>query len=130
MRELGLVLAFWAALAACIAPTPPEPPRQSPADEPLSRSGDGRVESTRATSPPAMAADQILVKFRDGTDAAAIERIARESGLRLLKVVSAPNLVLMVIVDGSSVDDARARLKAYPEVLYSEPNPTRSLKGD
>jgi hypothetical protein len=36
----------------------------------------------------------------------------------------------MSIVDGSSVDDVMARLKAYPEVLYSEPNTTRSLKGD
>lgn len=77
-----------------------------------------------------MAADQMLVKFRDGTDAATVERIGGEAGLRLLKVVSAPNLFLMLIVDGSSVDDVRARLKAYPEVLYSEPNTTRSLKGD
>lgn len=77
-----------------------------------------------------MVADQILVKFREGTDAAMIERIAREAGVQVLKLVSPPNLFLMLIVDGSSVDDAMARLKAYPEVLYSEPNYKRSLKGD
>ena len=130
MRELGLVMAFCAALVACVAQTPPESPRLPSAQEQSSQTGDMRIESTRATSSSAMAADQILVKFREGTDAATIERIGRETGLRLLKVVSAPNLVLMSIVDGSSVDDARARLKAYPEVLYSEPNTTRSLKGD
>jgi hypothetical protein len=77
-----------------------------------------------------MAANQLLVKFRDGTDAATIERIGREAGLRVIKVVSPPYLFLMSIADGSSVDSAMARLKAYPEVLYAEPNYTRSLKGD
>jgi hypothetical protein len=77
-----------------------------------------------------MAANQLLVKFRDGTDAATIERIGREAGLRVIKVVSPPYLFLMSIADGSSVDSAMARLKAYPVVLYAEPNYTRSLKGD
>ena len=77
-----------------------------------------------------MAANQILVKFREGTDAATVERIGRGAGLQVIKVVSPPNLYLMAIADGSSVDEAMARLKAYPEVLYSEPNYTRSLKGD
>lgn len=130
VRELGLFLAFCATLAACTAQTPPESPRLSSAQEQSSQTEDVRIESTHATSSSAMAANQILVKFREGTDAATIERIGREAGLRVIKVVSPPNLFLMSIVEGSSVDDARARLKAYPEVLYSEPNPTRSLKGD
>jgi hypothetical protein len=77
-----------------------------------------------------MVTDQLLVKFREGTDASTIERIGREAGLKVLKAVSPPGLCLMSIVDGSSVDDAMTRLKAYPEVLYSEPNYTRSLKGN
>jgi hypothetical protein len=130
VREIGLVLAFCAALTACVVQTPPESPRLSSAEDPSSRTGEGRIESPRPTSSPAMAADQILVKFREGTDTAAIQRIGREAGLRMIKVVSPPNLLLMSITDGSSVDDAMARLKAFPEVLYSEPNYTRSLKGD
>jgi hypothetical protein len=130
MRESGLVLAFCAALAACVAQAPPESPRPSSAPEQPLQTGEVRIESTRAPSPPAMAANQLLVKFRDGTDAATIERIGREAGLRVIKVVSPPYLFLMSIADGSSVDSAMARLKAYPEVLYAEPNYTRSLKGD
>ena len=74
--------------------------------------------------------NQVLVHFREGTDPSEIERIQGEAGVRILKAVSGKNLFLMKIMDGSSVEDAIRRLKAYPEVLYSEPNTTRSLKGD
>jgi hypothetical protein len=76
-----------------------------------------------------MAPDQVLVHFREGTDPREIERIQGEAGVRILKAVSGKNLFLMKVTDGSSVEDAIRRLKAYPEVLYSEPNYTRSLKG-
>jgi hypothetical protein len=77
-----------------------------------------------------MAPDQVLVRFREGTDPSEIQRIQGEAGVRILKAVSGKNLFLMKIMDGSAVEDAIKRLKTYPEVLYSEPNYTRSLKGD
>jgi len=77
-----------------------------------------------------MVIDQVVVKFREGTDGKTIEHIQREVGLQMLKVISAPNLLLMRIEGGSSVEDVVSRLKAYPEVLYSEPNYKRSVKGN
>ena len=77
-----------------------------------------------------MVPGQVLVRFREGTDPRAIERIQGEAGVRMLKAVSGNSLYLMKIVDGSSVEDAVRRLKIYPEILYAEPNYTRGLKGN
>jgi hypothetical protein len=68
------------------------------------------------------------VQFRAGTDQSAIERIQGEAGVRILKAVSGNTLFLMKIMDGSSVENSIRRLKAYPEILYAEPNYGRGLK--
>lgn len=77
-----------------------------------------------------MHTDQVLVKFREGTDIGAIKRIAQEAGLERLKVVSSPNLYLMRAENGTALEEAIGRLKAYPEVLYVERNYPRALKGN
>lgn len=69
---------------------------------------------------------QILVKFKDGTDTQAIEAIQRELHLKTIKIVSSPNLYLMKILDGSSVERTVERLRNYEEVKYSEPNYVRT----
>jgi len=75
-----------------------------------------------------MVPNQVLVRFREGTDPSEIQRIQGEAGILILKAVSGKNLFLMKIMDGSSVEDAIRRLKAYPEILYAEPNYGRGLK--
>jgi len=65
---------------------------------------------------------QILVKFKDGMDEHAIENIQRELSLKTIRVVHAPNLYLMKILNGSSVETIMERLKDFPEVAFSEPN--------
>jgi len=65
---------------------------------------------------------EILVKFRDGTDTQAIETIQRQLRLKTIKIVSRPNLYLMKILDGSSVEGVMERLQDFHEVAYSEPN--------
>lgn len=77
-----------------------------------------------------MVPNQVLVRFREGTDQGEIQRIQGEAGVRILKAVSGKNLFLMKIMDGSSVADAIRRLKTYPEILYAEPNYGRGLKDD
>ena len=77
-----------------------------------------------------MVPNQILVRFREGTDHSEIERIQGEARVLILKAVSGNNLFLMKVMDGSSVEDAIRRLKAYPEILYAEPNYGRNLKGN
>jgi len=75
-----------------------------------------------------MALNQVLVRFKEGTDPSAIQRIQDEAGVRILKAVSGKDIFLMKIMDGSSVEDAIKRLKSYPEILYAEPNYVRGLK--
>jgi len=47
---------------------------------------------------------EILVKFHDGTDEKAIQAIKRDLQLETIRIVSKPNLYLMKILDGSSVE--------------------------
>ena len=65
---------------------------------------------------------QILVKFKDGTDEQTIETIQRGLSLKTIRIVHAPNLYLMKILNGSSVEMVMERLKDFPEVAFSEPN--------
>jgi len=69
---------------------------------------------------------EILVKFKDGTDTQAIEAIQRELHLKTIREFSSPNLYLMKILDGSSVERIVERLRNYEEVKYSEPNYIRT----
>lgn len=130
MQQIFLIACVVAAVEACTGQDKSEAVQAVAGERNNVAASEAQRESVSRTVTTPMGTGQILVKFREGTDAATIERIGREAGLRVIKVVSPPYLVLMSIADGSSVDDAMARLKAYPEVLYSEPNYTRSLKGD
>ena len=65
---------------------------------------------------------EILIRFRAGTDEQAIETIQRKLHLTTIKIVSRPNLYLMKILDGSSVEKIMERLQDFQKVKYSEPN--------
>ena len=69
---------------------------------------------------------EILVKFHHGTSEKAIQAIKRDLHLETIRVVSKPNLYLMKILDGSSVENVMVRLRGYEEVKYSEPNYLRT----
>jgi Fervidolysin N-terminal prodomain len=71
---------------------------------------------------------EVLVKFRDGTDAETIARIQREVHLETVKVVSSPNLFLMRIVDQTSVEETVQWLHKYGEVVLAEPNYVRRIQ--
>ena len=92
--------------------------------------GETRMASDGATTGRPYVPGQILVRFRNGIEAKEVERIQSEAGLQTLKVVSAPDLYLMKITDGSAVEDMLVRLKKYPEIVYAEPNYGRTLKGN
>lgn len=70
---------------------------------------------------------EIIVKFKDGTDDQVIKHIHRELHLETMRLVYKPNLYLMKILDGSSVESVIERLQNYKEVKYSEPNYLRSI---
>lgn len=71
---------------------------------------------------------EILVKFKDSTNARAIKAIQRELHLKTIRLVYKPNLYLMKILDGSSVESVIEHLQDYKEVKYSEPNYLRSIQ--
>ena len=66
--------------------------------------------------------DQVLVKFKSNTDAATIERIRTALKLEKLRKFTSPNLFLMKITDGSSVEAVIERLTTHEAVKYAEPN--------
>ncbi|MGD9037939.1 MAG: hypothetical protein PVF10_15360 [Syntrophobacterales bacterium] len=68
----------------------------------------------------------ILVKFKDGTTVQAKEAIQKEVHLETIRLISKPNLYLMKILDGSSVERVLERLGKFREVQYAEPNYIRS----
>ena len=72
--------------------------------------------------------DEILVKFVDGTSEETIEAIQEEVHLKTIRIVSRPNLYLMRITDGSTVEGVMKRLKNFSEVAYSEPNYIRTIR--
>lgn len=74
------------------------------------------------------APQEILVKFKEGTDRQDIEAIQRELHLKTIRVVSNPDLYLMKIPDGSSVEQVMEYLSKYEEVKYSEPNYVRTVR--
>ena len=65
---------------------------------------------------------EILVKFKDGTDAQSINTIQKRLELRTIKVVPKLNLYHMKIQNNSSVEEIMKRLQDFSEVAYSEPN--------
>ena len=69
---------------------------------------------------------EILVKFRDGTTDQMKEALQKEVHLQIIRIISKPNLYLMKILDGSSVERVLERLGKFKEVKYAEPNYIRT----
>ena len=67
-----------------------------------------------------------MVKFHEGISEKAIQAIKRDLQLETIRIVSATNLYLMKIMDGSSVESVLERLRKYEEVRYAEPNYVRT----
>jgi serine protease len=65
---------------------------------------------------------ELIVAFRDGTDAHAIEAVLREGHARSARPSLSGKRFLVRLDPGVSVKDAVARYARVPEVLYAEPN--------
>ena len=71
---------------------------------------------------------QVLVKFRQGTEEQTIEAIQRQLHLRTIRIISRPNLYLMKIQNGFSVQETIKRLQEFKAVEYAEPNYVRTIQ--
>ena len=89
-------------------------------------SGIGHIGKSEISQPEAQrhgyVRDEVLVKFKPGTDAETIERIRSALKLETVRKFASPNLFLMKITDGSSVPSVIEQLKTYKTVKYAEPN--------
>ena len=71
---------------------------------------------------PQYVPQEVLVKFNPDTDPQTIARIQVELKLEKVREFHSPNLFLMKITDGTSVEVIIKKLQAYEEVKYAEPN--------
>ena len=71
--------------------------------------------------------DQIIVKFKKGTNPKIISAIQNELHLKILRTFSSPALFLMKITDHTTVKNIQKSLSKYKEVKYSEPNYRMSI---
>ena len=65
---------------------------------------------------------EVLVKFNPDTDPQNIARIQAELKLEMIRQFRSPNLFLMRITDGTSVERVIEKLKTFQFVKYAEPN--------
>ncbi|MDX1707268.1 MAG: hypothetical protein R3274_01635 [Desulfobacterales bacterium] len=68
------------------------------------------------------APDEVLVKFEPETDAKIIVDILAEMKLETMHQFASPNLFLIKITDGATVEATIKRLSEYDAVKYAEPN--------
>lgn len=66
---------------------------------------------------------EVLVKFKPYVTEAEIDRIAKISGLEVMRIVSPPDLFLFKVIGNLSLRDVIKFLKRFEEIEYSEPNP-------
>ncbi len=90
------------------------------------QSGPKKVDQTGIAQPQTQQHEyvphEVLVKFNPDANPETITRIQAELKLEKVREFRSPNLFLMKITDGSSVEAIIEKLKTYAEVKYAEPN--------
>ena len=85
-----------------------------------------RADQTRISQPQSQPQQyvprEVLVKFNPDTDPQTIGRIQAELKLETIRKFRSPNLFLMKITDGATVEAIIEKLKRYQAVKYAEPN--------
>jgi hypothetical protein len=65
---------------------------------------------------------EVLVKFKPYVTDVEIDRIAKISGMEVMRMLSPPNLFLFKIIGNSSLRDVIKTLERFEEIEYSGPN--------
>ena len=119
----GLFIIFIILVLACGGQTGNSSPQpeQKPAESGIERTGQTGVSQPEGQQHPYVL-DEVLVKFKPGTDAETIEHIRAALKLKTMRKFTSPNLFLMKITDGSPVEAVIEQLKTYEAVKYAEPN--------
>ena len=107
------------------------PPEQRPAD--AVQAGGVQGQDDLKSSPSGRKSEdhvsgQVLVKFKEGTEEHIIEAIQAELHLQTIRIISRPNLYLMKIENGFSMQETIKRLQEFKAVEYAEPNLIRTIQ--
>ena len=86
------------------------------------RSADQAGISQPQVQPRQYVPHEVLVKFNPETDSQTVARIQAELKLETIRRFRSPNLFLMKITDGATVEAIIKKLKTYQAVKYAEPN--------
>jgi hypothetical protein len=72
--------------------------------------------------------EQVLVKFKEGAEEQTIEAVQAALHLQTIRIIPRPNLYLMEIQNGCSVEETIRRLQEFEAVEYAEPNLIRTIQ--
>ncbi len=86
------------------------------------RSADQTGISQPQGQPQQYVPHEVLVKFNPDTDPQTIARIQAKLKLETIRKFRSPNLFLMKITQGATVEAIIEKLKTYQAVKYAEPN--------
>ena len=84
-------------------------------DTPLAQGGTPGVRNNPASG-------EVLVQFKPYVTDVEIDRIAKISGMEVMRMLSPPNLFLFKIIGNSSLRDVIKTLERFEEIEYSGPN--------
>jgi len=102
------------------------PPEQHPAGAVQGQESLKSRPSGRKTEDHVSA--QVLVKFKEGTEEQTIVAIQKALHLQTIRIIARPNLYLMEIQDGVSVQETIKRLQEFKAVKHAEPNLIRRIQ--
>ena len=70
---------------------------------------------------------EVIVKFKKATGQDKIDAVFEALNLQTIRTFTLPNLFLIKILDGKTVEETIKKLYQYHDVLYAEPNYTVRL---
>lgn len=82
----------------------------------------------QAITPISIEYDEYIVGFTDATPAARQAQIADAAGMVVDRSLRLPQTVVVKLKAGTSPETALARLRAFAEVRYVEPNATMHIQ--
>jgi uncharacterized protein YjaZ len=126
MKGLGFIYLFVLTFLTMSCTGSATPPEQHPTGAVQGQNSLKSRPSGRKTEDHV--SEQVLVKFKEGTEEQIIEAIQAELHLQTIRIIPRPNLYLMKIQDGFSVQETIKRLQESKAVEYAEPNLIRTIQ--
>lgn len=131
MKGVGFIHLFVLTFLTMSCTGSATPPEQHPTD--VVQAGGVQGQESLKSRPSGRKTEdhvfpKVLVKFKEGTEEQTIVAIQRALHLQTIRIIPRPNLYLMEIQDGVSVQETIKRLQEFKAVEYAEPNLIRRIQ--